>query len=216
MFVGHNAVGFASKKVAPHTSLGWLMAAPMLLDLLWPVFLLLGIERVRVDPKATKFSPMDFESYPWTHSLAMSIVWGVLFAGVYFVKSRYKAGAVTLFFGVVSHWVFDFFTHRPDLPLWPGGPKVGLSLWNYPHATLIVELALFTIGFLLYRDATEPLDRTGSVAMWLLAIVLLAVYVATAGVLPPADPKKIAWGALTMIIVPIWAAWIDRHRAVRV
>ena len=139
MFVGHNAVGFASKKFAPQTSLGWLMAAPMLLDLLWPVFLLLGIEKVRVDPRATKFSPMDFESYPWTHSLAMSIAWGILFAGIYFVKSRYTAGAVTLFFGVVSHWVFDFFTHRPDLPLWPGGPKVGLGLWNYPHATLIIE-----------------------------------------------------------------------------
>ncbi|HEV8436111.1 MAG TPA: metal-dependent hydrolase [Thermoanaerobaculia bacterium] len=217
MFVGHNAVGFASKKVAPHASLGWLMAAPMLLDLLWPVFLLLGVERVRVDPKATEFSPMDFESYPWTHSLAMAIVWGVLFAGIYYLKSRYKAGAVTIFFGVVSHWVFDFFTHRPDLPLWPGGgPKVGLGLWNYPHATLIVELALFTIGFLIYRDVTEPIDRTGSVAMWLLALTLLGIYVATAGAKPPADPKKIAYGALTLIIVPFWAAWIDRHRAVRV
>jgi membrane-bound metal-dependent hydrolase YbcI (DUF457 family) len=216
VFVGHNAVGFASKKVAPHASLGWLMAAPMLLDLLWPVFLLLGVEKVRVDPKATAFSPMDFESYPWTHSLAMSIGWGALFAGIYFVKSRYRAGAVTIFFGVVSHWVFDFFTHRPDLPLWPGGPKVGLGLWNYPHATLIVELALFTIGFLIYRDVTAPIDRTGSVAMWLLGFVLLGIYVATAGTAPPADPKKIAYGALTLIIVPIWAAWVDRHRAVRV
>lgn len=189
----------------------------MLLDLLWPVFLLLGVERVRVDPKATEFSPMDFESYPWTHSLAMAIVWGVLFAGTYYLKSRYRAGAVTIFFGVVSHWVFDFFTHRPDLPLWPGGgPKVGLGLWNYPHATLIVELALFTIGFLIYRDVTEPIDRTGSIAMWLLALTLLGIYVATAGAKPPADPKKIAYGALTLIIVPFWAAWIDRHRAVRV
>jgi membrane-bound metal-dependent hydrolase YbcI (DUF457 family) len=220
MFVGHNAVGFASKKAAPHASLGWLMAAPMLLDLLWPVFLLLGIERVRVDPKATKFSPMDFERYPWTHSLAMSIVWGVLFAAIYFVKSRYRAGAVTIFFGVVSHWVFDFFTHRADLPLWPplwpNAPKVGLGLWNYPHATLIIELALFTIGFFIYRDMTEPVDRIGSIAMWLLGLVLIGTYVGTAGMTPPADTKKLAYGALTMVIVPIWAAWIDRHRAVRV
>jgi hypothetical protein len=216
VFVGHNAVGFASKKVAPHTSLGWLMAAPMLLDLLWPVFLLLGIEHVRVDEKAAKFSPMDFESYPWTHSLAMSIVWGALFAGIYFLKSRYKAGAMTLFFGVVSHWVFDFFTHRPDLPLWPGGPKAGLGLWNYPHATLIVELALFTIGFLIYRDVTEPIDRTGSIAMWLLGFVLLGIYISTAGMTPPKDPRQIAYGALILLVIPFWAAWVDRHRAVRV
>jgi membrane-bound metal-dependent hydrolase YbcI (DUF457 family) len=215
VFIGHNAVGFASKKVAPRTSLGWLMAAPMLLDLLWPVFLLLGIEHVRIDPRATKFTPMDFYDYPWTHSLAMSIVWGVLFAGVYFWRSRYTAGAVTLFFGVVSHWVFDFFTHRPDLPLWPHGPKVGLGLWNYPHATLIIELALFTIGFLIYRDMTEPLDRTGSIAMWLLAFVLVGIYIATAGAKPPADTKVLACGALSMILVPFWAAWIDRHRGPR-
>ena len=91
MFIGHNAVGFASKKLAPRTSLGWLMAAPMLFDLLWPVFLLLGIEHVRVDPRATKFSPMDFTDYPWTHSLAMAIGWGALFAILYYWRSRYGA-----------------------------------------------------------------------------------------------------------------------------
>jgi len=130
---------------------------------------------------------------PWTHSLAAAIGWGILFAGVYFLRSRYAAGAVTLFFGVVSHWLFDFFVHRPDLPLWPGGPKVGLGLWNYPRATIIVELVLFTIGVMLYRDATEPLDRTGSVALWSLVIVLLAVYMATAGAKPPGDTKQLAW-----------------------
>src|SRR5437763_10930689 len=117
MFIGHNAVGFASKRLAPRTSMLWLMAAPMLLDLLWPLFLVLGIEHVRIAPGNTKFTPLDFYDYPWSHSLLMSIVWGVLFALVYFATSRYAAGAVTLAFGVVSHWIFDFITHRPDLPL---------------------------------------------------------------------------------------------------
>jgi membrane-bound metal-dependent hydrolase YbcI (DUF457 family) len=215
VFIGHNAVGFASKKVVPRVSLGWLMAAPMLLDLIWPVFLLLGIEHVRVKPGITKFTPFDFYDYPWTHSLAAAIGWGILFAGIYFIRSRYVVGAVTLFFGVVSHWLFDFFTHRPDLPLWPGGPKAGLGLWDYPRATIIVELALFTIGVMLYRDATEPVDRTGSFALWALVIVLLVIYMATAGAKPPADTKQLAWGALSMILVPIWAGWIDRHREPR-
>ena len=48
MFIGHTAVGFASKRLAPRTSLGWLMAAPMLLDFLWPLFLLAGVERVQI------------------------------------------------------------------------------------------------------------------------------------------------------------------------
>ena len=215
MFIGHNAIGFASKRLAPRTSLGWLMAAPMLLDLIWPVLLLLGIEHVRVDPRATKFSPMDFNDYPWSHSLATTLGWAALFAALYFWRSRYGAGAVTIFFGVISHWVLDFVTHRPDLPLWPHGPKVGLGLWNYPHTTLIIELAMFTIGVLIYRDMTEPVDRTGSIAMWALVLLLAGIYIGTAGTTPPSDPKKIAWGALSLILVPIWAAWIDRHRELR-
>src|SRR5689334_17061714 len=79
MFIGHIAVGFASKRVAPRASLGWLMAAPMALDLLWPFFLLAGWEQVRIDPGNTKFTPLDFVSYPFSHSLAMSAVWSVLF-----------------------------------------------------------------------------------------------------------------------------------------
>src|SRR5581483_6956620 len=42
MFVGHYAIGLAAKKFAPRTSLGLLIAAPILLDLIWPIFDLLG------------------------------------------------------------------------------------------------------------------------------------------------------------------------------
>ena len=50
MFLGHFAVGFASKKLAPETNLGWLIAAPIFLDLIWPVFLLLNLEQVKIEP----------------------------------------------------------------------------------------------------------------------------------------------------------------------
>jgi len=49
MFIGHFAVGFAAKKVAPRASLGALMAAPIFLDLLWPIFLLIGLEQERIE-----------------------------------------------------------------------------------------------------------------------------------------------------------------------
>src|SRR2546430_6505898 len=55
MFIGHYALGLAAKRIAPRTSLGTLFLAPSLADLLWPVFLLLGWERVRVtDRKSTR------------------------------------------------------------------------------------------------------------------------------------------------------------------
>ena len=77
MFVGHFAVGFAAKRLAPRASLGVLMAAPTMLDLLWPVFLALGWEKVRIDPGNTAVTPLDFVSYPISHSLLTACGWGV-------------------------------------------------------------------------------------------------------------------------------------------
>src|SRR5216684_3144484 len=151
MFIGHNAVGFASKKLAPSTSLLLLMGAPMLLDLFWPIFLLLGIEHVRIQPGATRFTPLDFYDYPWTHSLLMTVAWGLFFSGIYMAMTRYLRGALWVFLGVVSHWVLDFIVHRPDLPLYPHGPKFGLGLWNSPPATIVIESAMFALAVLLYR-----------------------------------------------------------------
>lgn len=212
MFIGHNAVGFASKRWAPRTSLLVLMAAPMLLDLLWPIFLLLGIEHVRIQPGATRFTPLDFYDYPWSHSLLMSIVWGVAAAVIYFAIARYGRGALIVFVGVVSHWIFDFVTHRPDLPLWPGGPKVGLGLWNSPPATIVIESALFAVGILIYRDVTRPRDRIGSVAMWAFILTLAVIYIANAAGTPPPNERVLALMALSTWLLPLWAWWFDRHR----
>jgi membrane-bound metal-dependent hydrolase YbcI (DUF457 family) len=215
VFIGHNAVGFASKRIAPRTSLGWLMTAPILLDLLWPLFLLLGIEHVRIAPGNTKFTPLDFYDYPWSHSLLMSIVWGVLFAAAYFAKTRYTAGAVTLACGVVSHWVLDFFTHGADMPLYPGGPKVGLGLWNHPTATVVIEGAMFIAGIAVYVRATRPRDRTGLFAMWGLILMLTVIYAANAQGPPPPNVGMLIGLAFAQYLIPIWAAWIDRHREAR-
>jgi len=215
MFIGHNAVGFASKRLAPRTSLGWLMTAPILLDLLWPIFLLLGIEHVRIVPGDTNFTPFDFYDYPWSHSLLMAIVWGVLFAIAYYAKTRYAAGAITLAFGVVSHWILDFVTHRPDMPLYPGGPKVGLGLWNYPAATMIVEVAMFIAGVTIYVRATRPRDRTGILALWSFVLVLAFLYAGAAqGKAPPSVNAVIAAG-FAQFLMPLWSMWIDRHREAR-
>jgi len=215
MFIGHNAVGFASKRVAPRTSLGWLMAAPQLLDLIWPVFLVLGIEHVRIVPGNTRFTPLDFYDYPWSHSLLMAIVWGALFALAYYAKARYTAGAVTLFFGVVSHWLFDFITHRPDMPLYPGGPKVGLGLWNHPAATMIVEGILFVAGIAIYVRTTRPRDKTGVYALWSLVALLAIIYVVAAKGTPPPNVNVLAGSAFAAFLFPPWAMWIDRHREAR-
>lgn len=212
MFIGHNAVALASKRIAPRTSLGILTAAAMLPDLIWPIFLLLGIEHVRIAPGATRLSPLDFNDYPWTHSLAMTVAWGLAFAVVYGAFSRYLRGAVMVFAAVVSHWVLDFLTHRPDLPLWPHGKMVGLGLWNSPVAAVGVESALFAVGILIYRDCTKPRDRAGSIGFWSFIVVLAAVYIAGASGQAPPSARAIAYAGLALWVFPFWAAWFDRHR----
>jgi membrane-bound metal-dependent hydrolase YbcI (DUF457 family) len=216
MFIGHDACALAAKPATPRVSLGVLIAAPNLLDLLWPIFLLLGIEHVAIRPGITKMTPLDFYDYPWSHSLAMSIVWASLFALGYWLFTRHAAGAVMCGALVVSHWVLDFITHRPDLPLWPGGPKAGLGLWNHVAATVIIESLMFVIGFAMYLRSTRARDRVGSIALWAFAIFLAVTYIANLLGPPPPGERMIAWSALLLWLMPLWGAWIDRHREARV
>ena len=212
MFIGHNAVGFASKKLAPSTSLLLLMGAPMLLDLLWPIFLLLGIEHVRIAPGSTRLTPLDFYDYPWSHSLLMAMVWSIVAGVLYFAFTRYKRGAIVLSIGVISHWVLDYVTHRADLPLWPGGPKVGLGLWNFPIAEIGVEAAMFAIGVAIYRSITRPRDAAGNIVFWIFVILLGAIFIINAGGTPPPNVRVLAWMAVSMWLLPLCAGWFDRHR----
>jgi len=216
MFIGHNAIALAAKKAAPRTNLGVLMGAAMLADLIWPILLLTGVEHVRIKVGDTHFTSLRFIDYPWTHSLAMAVAWSVAAALLYWIVARYGRGALVVALCVFSHWVLDWITHRPDLPLYPSGPKVGLGLWNNPIATIGVEAAMFAIGILIYRDTTKPRDRIGSVGMWAFIVFLAVFYIVNAAGVPPPNERVLAWGALSGWLLPLWAWWFDRHRDVNV
>lgn len=212
MLIGHFAAGLAAKRVSPRTSLGTLFAAAQLLDLVWPMLVLAGVERVRIDPGNTAFTPLDFESYPWTHSLLMVVLWACAFAIAYRARTGSGRGAFVVGALVLSHWAFDFLTHRPDLPLAPGAVKVGLGLWNSVPATVAVEGALFAAGVALYASGTRARNRAGSAGLWALVAVLVAIYVANLAGPPPPGARAIgAAGLLLWLFVP-WAAWVDRNR----
>lgn len=215
MFIGHFGVGFGAKKVAPQLSLGTLILAAELVDLLFPVFTLLGLEALRLDPGNTRVAPFDFYRYPFTHSLATGIGWGALLAlGVYAFR-RTARGAAVAGLAVVSHWVLDWITHAPDMPLWPGGPKVGLGLWNSVAGTVLVEGAVFALGVGLYLSATRARDRVGSWALWSLVGFLVLLYAANLASPPPPNVESFAWVGLAAWLFVPWGYWIDRHREVR-
>jgi membrane-bound metal-dependent hydrolase YbcI (DUF457 family) len=216
MFLGHVAVGLAAKKVAPRTSLLWLVAAPTLLDLLWPVFLVLGLEEVRIAPGITAVTPLDFVSYPWSHSLVMTLVWSSLAAACYLAATGYAAGALAIAIGVTSHWVLDWVSHRPDLPLAPwSDAKVGLGLWNSVPATLLVEGALFAGGVWLYARATKARDAVGHWSFAVFVALLAVIYVGNVFGPPPPSVHALKIVAFAGFLIPAWAAWFDGHRSLR-
>ena len=215
MLLGHFGVAFAAKKVAPRPSLGTLVLAAMLLDGIWPVFMLLGLEKVEIVPGITAVTPLLFVSYPYTHSLVASVLWGALVAALYFLRRRDSVGALWLGLLVLSHWVLDFVSHRPDMPLWPGAPLVGLGLWNSVPWTLIVEFSLFVVGVGLYVSVTRPRDRIGAYALWAFVATLAALYLSSVFGPPPPSAQALAVVGIASWLLVAWSYWIDRHRVAR-
>lgn len=212
MFIGHAAVALAAKPLLPRVNLALPLAAVFWVDLVWPVLLLTGVERVKIDPGNTAFTPLDFVHYPWTHSLAAVIGWSVLF-GLACLKWG-KREALILGLLVFSHWVLDALSHRPDLPLWPGSETmIGLGLWNSVPWTMIVEGAMFAAGAWIYARAAPARDRIGTWAYWGLIGFLVLAYLGNVFGPPPPNVHAIAVAGIAGgVLFTAWAWWIDRHR----
>lgn len=213
MFIGHYAVALAAKRAAPSTSLGTLFVAVQLADLLWPILLLLGWEHAHFEAGPNPFLVLWLDSIPISHSLLTLIAWGALFAGLYHRRTGYARGALVIALAVVSHWVLDFVTHRPDMPLYPGGPKLGLGLWNSAAGTIVVEGAMLVVGLWTYLRATRARDGVGRYGLAALLAVLALSYVASLVGGPPPSMRAVEIGGIIFGWLFVWwAAWVDKHR----
>jgi len=214
MFIGHFALAFGAKRAAPTVSLGMLFLACQFADLLWPTLLVLGVERVEIEPGNTLMTPLNFVSYPYSHSLVMLLIWSALFALIYrLVKGSAARAMLTIAALVFSHYVLDVITHRPDMPITiSGATKIGLGLWNHPGPALAVESAMFIIGTAIYSSVTRAKDRAGKIGFYALIVVLVAFYFAALYSPPPPSTSAIAGAGHLMWLFVVWAYWVDRHR----
>jgi hypothetical protein len=218
MFLGHYGVAFALKRAEPKLSLGTLFLAVQLADLLWGIFLLLGWERVRIDPGFTAVTPLQFLEYPISHSLVGMTVWALIGAAVYYSwptrdTSRHWQAAALVGVAILSHFLLDLVVHAPDLPVWgQDSPKLGLGLWNNPTATLLLELVTLAAGVAVYvgfRSRRHPV-RPGRLAGLLL--VLVAVYLVSLFGPPPPSVTAIAVADIIgLLLLTGFAAWADRR-----
>jgi len=213
MFIGHFGLGLAAKKADARPSLGTLFFASQFIDLLWPFFLILGIEHVEVEPGISAFTPLDFVYYPFSHSLLGVLFWALLFGAVYYlIKKNYKA-SIVLGILVFSHWILDLITHIPDLPLFPGvDTKAGFGLWNSIPATIIVEASIFFAGVYFYMKVTKAINKKGIYTLWGLIIFLLIIYVMNIFGPPPESAEAIGYVGLSQWLIIAWGYWIDRNR----
>lgn len=217
MFIGHYGLALALKRVEPKLSLGTLFLATQLVDLAWGATILLGWEQVRILQGWTAVTPLQFVSYPITHSLLAAGLWAVGAAVVWYTwptrdTSRHGRAALIVGLAVASHWFLDAVVHVPDLPLAADDTrKVGLGIWNSVPLTLTVELALLGLGLALYLrggSRTHPVRQTWAVGF---AAILAAVWIATT--LGPPPPSVRAMGISVMLMMAVLAGvagWIDR------
>lgn len=208
MFIGHYAVGLLAKKNQQLPSLAMMFIAVQLLDLIWPILVLLGIESMSIDPGNTRLTHLNFEFYPYSHSLLMAVGWAFLLGLGYFLFTKNKRGSWVLGGLVLSHWVLDFITHRPDLPLSPfTGLKVGLGLWNFPVIEITFEILLFGLGAYLYFRAAKLKRKT---SYWTLITFLFAVHLMNLVGPPPPNVMAVAWSANLLWLTVLWAWWIEK------
>jgi hypothetical protein len=219
MFIGHFGLSFAAKKAAPKVSLGTLFIATQFVDILWPFLLVFNVEKVAIVPGYTKTNAFEFLYFPYTHSLLMGVVWGVVVGGVYWLFKHDNRGAIVMGLCVLSHWFFDLVVHTADLPLTPFGDyKVGFGLWNNLAATLIIETTIFLAGTYIYATFTKAKNRIGQLGLWTLVILLLAISLNnTFG--PPPSPSVstitllVSFMIMMGIIISL-AYWVDKNRAI--
>jgi len=213
MLIGHFGVALAAKRLAPKTSLGTLFLSVHLVDFVWPIFLILGIEHIRIEPAKTALTSIKYQYFPYTHSLLGVVGWAILIGTIYYVIRRYRNGGYILALGTISHWVLDALVHISDLPLLPGYEVyAGIGLWNSLPGTVLVELSIFLIGLIIYVRSTVGIWRLGLYGFWGMIAFLFVSWIGSISGLPPSSEKMVAIIVFSQWIIIPWAYWIDNHR----
>lgn len=215
MFAGHYAAALAAKAAEPKAPLWTLIAGAQLVDIGWSALIIAGVEQGRSDPSLPG-SPLILEHMPWTHSLPAAIIWSL--AAVLLSRTLLRLSmraAIIIGLVVFSHWLADLLVHRPDLQLYPDGPKVGFALWNLPVVEQAVEIGLLGAAGMAW--AVQRV-RAGLKAWPAIAFFALLVAVQIIAALMPAEVSDNLKGfgpsaLLIYLVLTVVAVFLDGRRA---
>lgn len=209
MFTGHYSASFAGRAADKRIPLWLLFLAVQWIDALWSIFVLLGIEKVRIVPGITASNALDLYYMPYTHSLLGVLCWSaVAYVVCQMAPSRrgVRTGLI-LAAAVFSHWILDLIVHRPDLALYDSVGKMGFGLWNYRGAAFALEMGvLFCGAAALYRTAVHKVRVVGF-AVFLAALQVFGTFFFPP---PPSDHAAAMTALVSYIVLALVAWWVDR------
>jgi hypothetical protein len=217
LFTGHYSVSFAGKALAGQSGakdsgtripLWLLFIAVQFIDVLWSIFVLLGIEKVRIVPGITASNALDLYYMPYTHSLLGVLCWSVLAYVVCQTVPRLRGMRTGLILAgaVFSHWILDLIVHRPDLSLYDSVGKMGFGLWNYRGAAFALEMAVLLCGAaMLYRTAAYKV-RLAAFLLFLVAVQIFGTFFLPP---PPSDHAAATSALVSYLVLALGAWWVD-------
>ena len=216
MFAGHVGAGLAIGHMERRVNVGLFVAAALFLDMILWLFVLLGWESVAIPSNFASTHQVEF-LFPYSHSLASSVVWSVLAAAGAWVVCAHLGPArvrvaLLIAAAVFSHWLLDLLVHRPEMPLaGAASPVVGLGLWNSMPVALVAEGAVVVLGMLLFIPG-GGLPRGRSVAIAVLSLVVLVFTVLGMTLAPPPPSGAAMAGSTLVTLVAVCAlvAWLGR------
>jgi len=209
VFVGHYGASFAGKAMERRIPLWVLFLAVQWIDVLWSIFVLLGIEKVRIVPGITASNALDLYYMPYTHSLVAALAWsGFGFLVCQLVPRLRGVGTgIIVAAAVFSHWILDLIVHRPDLAIFRSWNKMGLGVWNYRAAAFALEMAVLLGGAALLLLEFRRRVR-------LVAFVLLLAGIQTYATFffppPPSDHAAAVSALASYVALALIAWWVDR------
>ena len=218
MFVGHYSVSFLAKSLEKRIPLWVLFLAVQFVDILWAIFVIFGVEKVRIIPNFTKSNDLDLYFMPYTHSLVAALGWSVVAVGLYFLlrrrnSSRPAFAALLVGLAVFSHWILDLIVHTSDLSLYDDTYKMGFGLWNLPQIAFPLELLFLGGGLWFYLRSTKASSAIGRFGMLIFVIFLMIVQLYA--LFGPAPETTISFSITALIFYCGFSAialWLERYR----
>lgn len=212
MFIGHYSASFAGRAAEKRLPLWLLFIAVQFIDVLWAIFVLLGVEKVRIVPGFTASNALDLYYMPYTHSLLGALGWSVV---AYVLcqlipRLRGRRTGLILAAAVFSHWILDLIVHRPDLALYDSVGKMGFGLWNHRGAAFALEMAVLFAGAAVFYPRVVHRGRLIGFVIFLAAFQVFGTFFFPP---PPSDHAAAGTALCAYILLALIAWWVERGEA---